>query len=388
MKSDIKYIKTDYDNVYSKKLGKRICYFARFRYKLKNKRGITPYKNLTTLFGCTTAKQAYEKVFELKHLYIQGINPFDKNQVINQDKLLNHLWDEYIKELIEKKRTDHTINLYKQYYDRYCRKSIGNKEISKITKQELLNIVIEELKGKSLITKNRLKLILSPIFDDAVENEVIPTNFLKHRTFLLGKYVPEKPKVSQITNIKHIDICKLLYKYIPKYPTKNSLKEQLPIFTLLNLMTGHRYGELANLTTENLDLDKKMIKAYKKNTKTKIDTYYPYPEECHEYFLKFKDLQYDNIKLFPNIIPSSYGRIFKVIWRETLKENNIKYFNIVAHDFRQLMLNSMISLGIDSNLANKICLDHSYNQTLDAYLDIDFNLKLELYNIYWKAMRN
>lgn len=381
------YEKTKYDNVYSKVVGQRTCYFARFRYKLKTKRGITPYKNLTTLFGCSTAKQAYEKVFDLKQQYQNGIDPFEKNEVINQDKVLNHLFEDYIEELIEKKRVEHTIKLYTQYYDRYCRKKIGNKEISRITKDDLLNIINKDLKGKSLSSKNRLKLILGPIFDDAVENEVIPTNFFKHRQFLLGKYIPEKPKISEITDMKHLEISKLLYKYIPKYPTKYSLKEQLPIFTLLNLMTGHRYGELAKLTTKNLDLENKRIKAFKKDTKTKIATYYPYPEECHEYFLKFKDFN-DDRKLFPNIIPTSYGRIFKVVLREALKENNIEYFNIVAHDFRQLMINSMIKLGIDTALANKMCLDHSYNETLDAYLDIDFDLKCELYNNYWEALRS
>lgn len=381
------YEKTKYDNVYSKLVGKRTCYFARFRYKLKNKRGTTPYKNLTTLFGCTTPKQAFEKIFELKQLFTQGIDPFSKDEILNQDKVLNHLWDEYIEELIEKKRTEHTIKLYKQYYDKYCRNVIGKKEISRITKEELLNILKKDLKGKSLITRNRLKLILSPIFDDAVENEVIPTNFFKHRQFLLGKYVPEKPKISEITDMKHLEISRLLYKYIPTYPTKKTLKEQLPVFTLLNLMTGHRYGELVKLTTKNLDLENKKIKAFRKETKTKITTHYPYPEECHNYFLKFEDID-DDRKLFPNIIPTSYGRIFKIILREALKEADIEYFNIVAHDFRQLMINSMIKLGVDTSLANRMCLDHSYNETLDAYLDIDFELKQELYNIYWNALRN
>ena len=36
------YEKTKYDNVYSKEVGQRTCYFARFRFKLKNKRGVTP----------------------------------------------------------------------------------------------------------------------------------------------------------------------------------------------------------------------------------------------------------------------------------------------------------------------------------------------------------
>ena len=83
-----------------------------------------------------------------------------------------------------------------------------------------------------------------------------------------------------------------------------------------------------------------------------------------------------------------YGTIFKIILREALKEREIPYFNIVAHDFRQLLLNSMISLGIDTTLANRICLDHSYGDVLDAYLDMDFNLKQKTYNIYWEALRN
>lgn len=382
------YEKTKYDNVYSKEVGQRTCYFARFRFKLKNKRGVTPYKNLTSLFGCTTPKQAYEKIFELKQLYNQGIDPFFKdNEIISVEKTLNHLWEDYIEEIREKGRKEHTIKLYTGFYNNYCRTKIGNKEISKITKDEVLLILKQDLKGKSGSYRKRLKLILGPIFDDAVENEVIASNFLKHRQFDLEKYVPDKPKISEVTELKHLEIAKILYNYIPKYPTKNSLKEQLPIFTLLNLMTGHRYGELAKLTTKNLDLENMRIKAFRNQTKTKITTYYPYPEECNKYFEKFKDIK-DERKLFPDIIPTSYGTIFKIILREALKEREIPYFNIVAHDFRQLLLNSMISLGIDTTLANRICLDHSYGDVLDAYLDMDFSVKQKTYNIYWEALRN
>ena len=48
----------------------------------------------------------------------------------------------------------------------------------------------------------------------------------------------------------------------------------------------------------------------------------------------------------------------------------------------------MISLGIDSAIANKACLDHGLNEVLEAYLDIDYTEKLRAYTIYWEALRN
>ena len=71
-------------------------------------------------------------------------------------------------------------------------------------------------------------------------------------------------------------------------------------------MTGHRYGELAKLTTKNLDLENMRIKAFRNQTKTKITTYYPYPEECNKYFEKFKDIKVLLLDLY---------KLFKLIFK-------------------------------------------------------------------------
>ena len=146
----------------------------------------------------------------------------------------------------------------------------------------------------------------------------------------------------------------------------------------LFLMSGHRYGELLQLTTTNLILEEKKIKADTSITKTKITTYYPIPSECLDFFSSV-----ENGKLFKNI---KYGAIWGIFQRWKKKAN--LDFKLTAHEIRTLLLNSMVTLGIDSTIANKSCLDHNVDEVLEAYIDIDYEEKLKAYNTYWNALRN
>ena len=101
----------------------------------------------------------------------------------------------------------------------------------------------------------------------------------------------------------------------------------------LFLMSGHRYGELLQLTTTNLILEEKKIKADTSITKTKITTYYPIPSECLDFFSSV-----ENGKLFKNI---KYGAIWGIFQRWKKKAN--LDFKLSAHEIRILLLNSMVS---------------------------------------------
>ena len=91
----------------------------------------------------------------------------------------------------------------------------------------------------------------------------------------------------------------------------------------------------------------------------------------------------ENGKLFKNI---KYGAIWGIFQRWKKKAN--LDFKLTAHEIRTLLLNSMVTLGIDSTIANKSCLDHIVDEVLEAYIDIDYEEKLKAYNTYWNALRN
>ncbi len=70
-----------------------------------------------------------------------------------------------------------------------------------------------------------------------------------------------------------------------------------------------------------------------------------------------------------------------------MEEKSKLNFKLTAHEIRTLLLNSMVTLGIDSTIANKSCLDHSVDEVLEAYMDIDYKEKLKAYNTYWECIR-
>lgn len=89
------------------------------------------------------------------------------------------------------------------------------------------------------------------------ENDYIK-NILNNSTFKF-KRATIKNKISDRTNIRHLEIAKALYKTIDDYNSQYTKQRlELKAFMYLFLMSGHRYGELLQLTTNNLILEKKL----------------------------------------------------------------------------------------------------------------------------------
>ena len=374
------YEKVDkYIGVYKKDVNGITCYFTRFKFKNKQ----YPYINLTNKYGVRKPKEAFEKIQVLKSELRQGLNPFAKEEISNEKKI-GELWIE----LIEKKESEcsfNTIKEYKQFYNKWLKIPLENKKVSEITDEHLKAILNKTdpetnkgLKYGGDIYRSNLKKILYPFFLKALEKDYIKKNILDNSDFKF-KRVSKKIKISERTNIRHLEIARKLYKTINEYePQFLRQRTELKIFMYLFLMTGHRYGELLQLTTDNLILDERKIKANSDITKTKIITYYPIPEECMEFFNSIEDG-----KLFKNI---KYGAIYGIFQRWKIRAD-LK-FKITAHEVRNLLLNSMITLGIDSAIANTACLDHGIkDQSFEAYLDSDYEEKLIAYNTYWEALR-
>lgn len=374
------YEKIDkYPGVYKKEINGINCYFARFKFRNK----LYPFINLTNKYGIRKPKEAFEKIQILKNELRQGLNPFIKEEQSSEPKL-SELWIDFF----EKKQLEVSLNTkiqYKGFYNKWIKRTLENKRISEITENDLFNILNKTdpktnkgLKYGSEMYRSNLKKILYPFFQKALEKEYIKKNILDNSDFKF-KRTSSKIKISERTNIRHLEIAKRLFKTINEYESQY-LKQrvELKVFMYLFLMSGHRYGELLKLSKEHLILEEKKIKATTDITKTNIITYYPIPEECMDFFKTI-----ENGKLFKNI---KYSSIYGIFQRWKTKAN--LDFKITAHEIRNLLLNSMISLGIDSAIANKACLDHGLNEVLEAYLDIDYTEKLRAYTIYWEALRN
>ncbi|WP_457744994.1 hypothetical protein [Sulfurimonas sp.] len=263
---------------------------VRFKYLGKT----YPLKNFTKLFGCNTEKQAHDKLNqEIKKMLSEGKDPFN-----SQTKNLDYYFEERYKTQIIKKlwREDTTAKNYLKFYNKYMRKPLGWKKLSKITYTDLDDI-LKSISHTGATQHNQLKKILNPIFKEAMRRGEVDTN---PASLLERHKEKKKEKISKRTTEDNLTIVKKLYKAVGLYKPKQTLKKELNAYLYLLLLTAHRYGELLKLTREDIYLDKNLIISPAEITKTREDYHYPVPEECVEYFKSV-----NSGKLFPNLVYSS-----------------------------------------------------------------------------------
>ncbi|MDF1877780.1 tyrosine-type recombinase/integrase, partial [Sulfurimonas sp. SAG-AH-194-L11] len=353
-----------YSGITTKKLKNgETAIMVRFKYLGKT----YPLKNFTKLFNCRTEYQAFITLNEeVKKQLTDGKDPFN-----SQTKNLDYYFDERYKIQIIKKewREDTTAKNYLKFYNKYMRKSLGWKKLSKITYTDLDDI-LKSISHTGATQHNQLKKILNPIFKEAMRRGEVDTN---PASLLQRHKENKKEKISKRTTEDNLIIVRKLYKGIGLYKPKETLKNELNAYLYLLLLTAHRYGELLKLTREDIYLEKNLIISPAEITKTREDYHYPIPEECLEYFKSVK-----SGKLFPNLRYSSVADY----WSKLMSLSEIEFFNgktLTPHDTRSLMLHVMMrNCKIDSRLAD-FCLEHYQGEVISHYLDFTYEDKREAF---------
>ncbi|WP_434580466.1 tyrosine-type recombinase/integrase [Sulfurimonas sp. NW15] len=334
-----------------------------------------PTKNFTKLFGSKTEKQAYYRLQEVKLEISKGRDPFTITK-----ETLNDLYEERkITSLKNGTWRPRTVESYDYFYNKYIRKTIGHKKLSKITYEDLRKIYDIEMAHVENSTKNQFKRIVRPIFAEEIKKGNLHTNVVD----MIETYnMPVREKIELRTFENNLDIVRKLYNAVPKYEAlAYSQKEEMRSYLMMIVMTAHRHGELRQLTIEDCYLDRKMVIAPKTITKTKEDYRYPIPEEVIPYLKTIK-----SGLIFPTVKKGSMYQVFQRL----VKSAGIETFKgkrISPHDMRRLMLSVMIKdLRIDSVLADS-CLNHKQRGVINHYLSFEYKDIEEAYYKYWKLIR-
>lgn len=333
-----------------------------------------PVKNFTKLFGSRTRKEAGLMLIEVKAELAKGKNPFKKTK-----EFLNDIWEHKIEQNRKNGEWgEGTIKSYTVFYDKYLRKAIGNKKIENIKYKDLKDIK-DNMKGVGATTKNTIRRILSPIFEEAIKNKIISSNEAK----LLDREEQKTNKnISLRSSDNALEIVRKLFKAVEYLTTKNhKQKEEIHMYLYLLIFTAHRKGELIKLRKEDLIIEENKIIAPAPITKIKEEIHFPIPPICLDYFISIEEGL-----LFPTF---SYKSIFEVFQR-LVKLSGIQLYkgkNITPHDLRRLMLNIMVTkCGIDSVLADT-CLSHKQTGMIKHYVSFEFNDIQKAYEKYWKAIK-
>lgn len=337
-----------------------------------------PVKNFTKLFGCNTRTDARDKLAECKIMLSKGENPF----IVNPDTL-TAIW----KQRVEDKRksaewNELTIQNYNYYYYHHIDKVIGKKKLHRITYNDLEKI-IKNMANKQGGTKNRLRKLLYPIFDDAKKIGLVHKNIaLELKSHKIGN----NKNIKLRTENKNLELARALYKQIPEYKAHcKAQREEFRIFLYMIVLTAHRIGELLLLTKEMVVEKHNKIISSKAITKTGEEYHFPIPDECLDYIVNI-----ESGLLFPTLRRGSIYNIFQRLVDKIVQYENIEFNNnktISPHDMRRIMLNIMIiNCDIDGFLADS-CLSHKQSGSTKHYVGFEDEHIRGAYEKYWNKLR-
>lgn len=352
---------------------KSINIMVRFKHN-----GVTyPVKNFTSLFGCTTEKSAFELLNKFKSELSKGKNPFAKTP-----NSLNELFEEMSEKLIKKLQwSESTRKTNTSFYNKYIRKTIGQKRLEKITYKDLTDI-LDNFTIEQITMKKRFMTVLSPIFKEQKKIGNLYKNIMEEVDPVSGQSIKED--LHQRINTDYSDVLRRFYFSIQHYEdSKPKNIERFQMYLYMLVLTAHRVGELSKLRKEHCDLESRRIIAPASITKSKRDYHYPIPDEVYD-FIK----NHEGGLLFglSENSRSSATRLFK-LFSEFIGIEIIEGHNFTSHDMRKLLMTVMVTkCNIDSALAD-YTLEHKQSGVKKHYINFTYQDKVQAYNKYWNYIR-
>jgi len=217
----------------------------RIKYKFNNKEKtytIGKYPDITLA-------EARRELKKVKDLLRQNIDPIEnKKNKIEEEKLQNALlFKNIVNEFFELKAHELSTSHLKRQISRaniYILPKIGNKDITQITKRDIIEIVKDVKNIKTPTTKNtdktetakRIYILLKQIFKFALHNDYTDKNIPEMIDINAILPKSEKRNLKAVTDEKDI---KIIYKLLNEYPGYEITKLALKFLALTALRPGN-----------------------------------------------------------------------------------------------------------------------------------------------------
>ncbi len=328
-------------------------------------------RNLTKLFGVRTAKQAFEQLQEIKSELSKGVDVFG-----TKSEKVDDLVYKYLATRSENYKKTSTFA-----YNKHIQPIIGHLMINKVTKQHLLTIKnnMEKL-GLSPSTIKKAKTILTPVFKEAFNDEVIKRNVLD-QVSMGGSTV--KPALTDRLNEPLISAIRKIYKSALKQD------DDYNAMFLISIMCARRSGEILQLRYEDIvdgivNVRAETTKTYKGYHPDVIVEKYPLPKEVLEIIYTGTG---DVFKHYKRTYSDKYAEMIDLGTKLKLKPL-AKDYPIRSHDNRNFII-SLQSKKYGRDFVGTACLSHT-NKIADInarYHSIEFNDVVEVFEDYWEKLR-
>jgi len=345
-------------------------------------------KNLTRLYGSTTAYQASTKLNELKVLISKGEDPFSKE---DPDKLKNFS-SLVLNEIQSRNVKDNYKVIQKLIYLKHLDKPLGKLKLDQVTIHILEKTFHKILQEYSFETVINLKKTIRPTLDYAVDENLIPNNPLNSlkikkqtRSNKRKRKAPLKHRLLGKTNTKYLNISKVLYNealhYTPKRPKNHDDPREFQIAFLIAIMTARRRSEILKISYEDIT-EYGTVKTRADTTKTEVWEEYPLPEEVLD-----RLQPQGKGPIVPHITEKRYSYHMKQLI-EGLDLPIHTDMKITGHDTRNLFLTIMSKETKNPFLCDTaISHDQSNYKMLLTYYEPDISDFIELFEWYWDLLR-
>ena len=346
-----------------------------------------PQKNLTNLYGSSTAMKASIKLTELKILISKGEDPFIKDNT-NKSKKISEL---VLSEIKSRKASDAYIYIQEKIYLKHLDRNIGHLKLDQLDIDTLNKVFTKLQKTEAQDTITNLKKTIRPTLDYAVDEKLIATNPLNslkikkltRATKKSGK-VPLKHRLLGKDNERYLKVAQTLYNAalnFTKSKVYDDIDREFQIAFLMVSMTGRRRSEILSIKYEDIT-SYETVKTRADTTKTNVWEEYPLPQEVLDRLCsKGKGL------IVPNITLKTYSsHIRKLI-------NNLNMpmhtdMKLDGHDTRNLFL-TIMSKETKNPLLCDTAISHEQSKyhMLLTYYEPDINDHIEIFNWYWELLR-
>ncbi len=365
-----KPLKTKYTSIFELEMKDgSINFIARFSY-LGTRYGD---KNMSKLYGCKSAKSASTFLSKIKHELSEGRNPFSDT---SSDKV-EDLLIQYFSTKTESYRLKNMAT-----YSKNVKSIIGHLKIGNVTKQHLLKIIKTMTdNGKSPGTIKKVKTILSPIFKEAYESEIIKRNIIS--PIIFGSDIPMPPLTDRIKESLLTAIQKI-------YKAALEVEDiDIRLFFLISIHSGRRLSEIVQIRFEDIIDGIVHIKAG--TTKTYK---YIHPDSTIERFPLPRDIL--------DLIGNGEGRILKYQaptysrnYHKLVKNADLQLkplaqeYPITSHSNRNFIM-SIMSKEYGRDMVGSAFLSHNKNRKSDInarYDTIELIDVKRIHESYWDKLR-
>lgn len=215
------------------------------------------------------------------------------------------------------------------WYNKWMPQILKNKKIKDITTndiQKIVNAMIAKEHKPSYI--ENIKSYLSPVFNKAIELDIITKNPIKYLE--LPKYDPNK------------------YFSLPEHKTKELYQEILNIaddqyrVMFLLLFRGRRTNEILSMKWEDFDIDKRTYLIRDKDNKPRKNQPYLLDDEILEH-LNYLEIKNKGLIFISPVTGNKFYSIPKRLWNRIRTKLDI---DMTMHDFRHLLGMTLVNNGI------------------------------------------